>query len=98
MPENIQGRFVITRSIAELGPFVQRDILNALVDYRNFQDDDECPRLHSSGQFDVPAKSEVIRVFWRIDLFDPSYTEAPHDPNDTANVRRVLTLMLAQDL
>jgi len=87
------GRTVITRGIAAEGPaFVAR----VMAEVRAFED--FSPNNDPWGEHDFGALTvEGQKVFWKIDLYDPTLTRGSEDPGDETKTCRVLTVMLASE-
>lgn len=92
VPE-IQGQYVVTCGIHELGPEAQIIIAAKVRDYDVFTEDDDPYGEHDFGAITYNGE----KIFWKIDLYDIHYEMGSEDPSDLAKTRRVLTIMLASE-
>lgn len=91
---DIDGKVLVTRSIAALPPVTQIVILARVRDFDAFTPDNDPYGEHDFGAFTEP---DAGKVFWKIDYFDRDYRHHSSDPADPAVTRRVLTVMLADE-
>lgn len=89
----IQGQFVCTCGIHELGPEAQIIISAEVRDFDKFTEDNDPYGWHDFGSFDFEGQ----KIFWKIDLYDTQYEMGSEDPSDPTQTRRVLTIMLASE-
>ena len=91
--ERLGGRHVITSGMAELGPLFVYQSLQAIAAFDAFGEDNDPYAEHDFGSIDVCG----IRVFWKIDYYDPDMERGSDDPSDEARCARVMTVMLADE-
>lgn len=87
------GDRVMTQGIAAL-PFTDQALIISKVSmFDEFTDDNDPYGEHDFGAFDHGE----LKIFWKIDCYDPSLQWGSEDPADPAKTRRVLTIMLASE-
>jgi hypothetical protein len=91
--ENIQGIIVMTRGVSALPAELQREVFAALASFSEFGRDNDPHGEHDFGAFTVGGH----RLFFKIDYYDRSGRHHSPDPADPSVMRRVLTLMLADE-
>ncbi|HLZ77151.1 DUF3768 domain-containing protein [Phenylobacterium sp.] len=91
--DDVGGRRMITAGVAELGPLFVYQTIEKIRSVDSFDDGDDPYQEHDFGSVDVCG----IRLFWKIDYYDPSFTQAAEDPADETVCGRLLTVMLAEE-
>lgn len=90
---DLQGRTVATPGFCALPTATKADLLGAVINFADFNDDNDPWEDHCFGRVEVGG----VAIYWKIDLYDTDYrfgSEAPADPEQT---RRVLTLYLPSE-
>lgn len=87
------GRVVVTPSISEMEPVDQVAILEAVQNFKTFNEDNDPHNEHDFGSFDFGGE----KFFWKIDYYDQSLKFGSEDPADPAQTTRVLTIMHASE-
>jgi hypothetical protein len=87
------GRTVITPGIDCLGPLFLARVWRALRAYRAFGDDNDPYEEHDFGALRVDG----VKILWKIDYYDLTFSAGADDPSDPASCGRVLTVMLAEE-
>ena len=90
----LKGRCVVTQALAALGPDLQLAVLRDVAGFNSFTTDNDPHGFHDMGSIQIGEHT----IFWRIDLYDTEYHWGSETPADPAATRRVLTIMLAEDL
>ncbi|WP_342163483.1 DUF3768 domain-containing protein [Methylobacterium sp. SD21] len=85
------GTLVLTAGIIALGRERQQAIVDAVAAFDRFDADNDPYGEHDFGA--VEAVGE--RIFFKIDYYDRSLTQASPDPADASATARVMTIMLA---
>jgi len=87
------GRTVLTRGIAAEGDAFVAKVMASVRGFEDFTPDNDPHLEHDFGALTVDG----LRVFWKIDLYDPTLTAGLEDPADEAKTCRVLTVMLERE-
>jgi hypothetical protein len=87
------GMVMVTRGVKARGEHFVGAALAAIAQQSIFDPADDPYGEHDFGAVEV----EGVRLFWKIDYFDPSLRFAASDPADPSACRRVLTVMLAEE-
>ena len=87
------GRVMFTRGVAALGQEVQRQIIEALRRYDDFDADNDPYGEHDFGMI-VAQGHELL---FKIDYYDPTLEYGSADPADPTKTTRVLTIMQANE-
>ena len=88
-----QGRVVVTRAVADMGPNFQIAAVLAVAKDGTFTEDNDPYGDHSFGAVTVEGR----KLWWKIDLYDLAYQWGSEAPDDPARTRRVLTIMFPED-
>ncbi len=88
-----QGRVVVTRAVADMGPAFQIAVARAVATDQTFTEDNDPDGDHSFGAVTVEGR----KVWWKIDLYDLAYRWGSETPEDPTRTRRVLTIMFPED-
>ena len=87
------GRVFITRGIHALSERDRRVIVSMVRMFNVFTDDNDPYGHHDFGAFAHGG----LKIFWKIDYYDPSMEFGSEDPSDDEKTVRVLTVMLAEE-
>jgi len=87
------GRFMVTRGVADRGEVFIAQALAQVCAFDAFTEDNDPYGERDFGSFDL----EGAKLFWKVDYYHPTLTEASPDPADQARTVRVLTVMLANE-
>ena len=87
------GSIMLTRAVAALGAEAQREILEAVRRYDEFDADNDPYGEHDFGAVEIRG----TRIFFKIDDYDRDYAFASPDASDENLTRRVMTIMLAEE-
>ena len=87
------GTVFVTVGVQVLGCKAVKEAINAVRAFDRFSADNDPHGEHDFGVITV----EGLRLFWKIDYYDPMLEYASPDPTDPAKTRRVLTIMLAEE-
>ncbi len=90
----IGGQVMLTDGIASLSEEQRSQILQQVVTFGSFTEDNDPHGEHDFGSIDHAGAG---RIFWKIDYYDPTMTMGSEDPADPVKTRRVLTIMLASE-
>ena len=88
-----QGRLFVTAGVNARGPAFVAEAICAVRSFEAFSADNDPHGEHDFGAVTVQG----IRLFWKLDYFDPSLSLGSEDPADEAKTCRVLTIMLAEE-
>ena len=91
--KSMVGDVVITHGVAGLPSDVQAMAIRKVATFDAFTPDNDPHGEHDFASFDVAGQ----KVFWKIDYYDPRLEFGSDDPGDAAKIRRVLTIMLAEE-
>jgi len=84
---------VFSSGLHVLGPQALREIRQVVADFEDFDPDNDVYEEHNFGAVDFGGH----RIFWKIDCYNKSLTQASNDPADEHVTTRVLTMMLAEE-
>ena len=87
------GSIMLTQAVAALGAEAQREILEALKRYDEFDADNDPYGEHDFGAVEIKG----TRIFFKIDYYDLDCAFASPDASDENLTRRVMTIMLAEE-
>ncbi len=87
------GKRLLTAGIAALPYEDQAAILGKIMEFDQFNEDNDPHGEHDFGSFEHVG----MRIFWKIDYYDLSMEWSSKDPSDPAKTTRVLTIMLADE-
>ena len=90
----IPGRAVTTMGFAALEESQRNVIVQAVIDFEAFTEDNDPYGEHDFGVIALP---EMDTVYWKIDYYDASLEQGSEDPTDLTQTQSVLTIMLASD-
>ena len=93
----VPGQIVVTPGVGHLSAGAQAQIMRAVQTFDTFTEDNDPYGDHTFGAFEITAAGEVVKLFWKIDLYDTDYTYGSETPDDPAATRRVLTIMLRSE-
>jgi hypothetical protein len=85
------GRWVVTQGFQALTTEQQSQVRETIETFTDFTPGNDPYGEHDFGKLTVDG----IDIFWKIDYYDPTFSMGL-DPSDP-NVRRVLTIMLANE-
>lgn len=89
----IPGRVVVTAGVEAKGGALLQKLMVAVVGFDDFSEDNDPYGLRDFGIVTIDG----IKVYWKLDLYDPSYEWGAEDPANPARTRRVLTLLLPEE-
>jgi len=87
------GRTLVTSGIAAEGNAFVAKVLACVQAFEDFSLDNDPHLEHDFGALTVDG----LKVFWKIDLYDPTLTAGSEDPTDETKTCRVLTVMLSHE-
>jgi len=87
------GSIMLTQAVAALGAEAQREILEALKRYDEFDADNDPYGEHDFGAVEIKG----TRIVFKIDYYDRDYAFASPDASNENLTRRVMTIMLAEE-
>ncbi|WP_435171727.1 DUF3768 domain-containing protein [Falsirhodobacter sp. 1013] len=89
----IPGHVVVTAGVHALGFEVVALLMVEVMGFATFTEDNDPSGLHDFGVVTICG----VRVYWKIDLYDPDYAYGSEVPDDPTVTRRVLTLLLPSE-
>lgn len=87
------GEVLVTQGIIALPDDDRRAVIAKVQRFDAFTPGNDPYGEHDFGSFDHAG----VKVFWKIDYYNPSMTGGSEDPADVKKTRRVLTIMLARE-
>lgn len=87
------GQVLLTAGIAALAPEDKYAVLTKVRTFDDFSEDNNPWEERDFGSF----RHNGLRIFWKIDYYDPTMTFGSEDPADPDKTTRVLTVMLAEE-
>lgn len=93
------GRLAWTAGISALDDVFFCHLLRAVATFNDFNEDNDPYETHEFAALDVTVQGQSgpIKIFWKIDAYDPDYHYGSEDPADPEITNRVLTLMLPSE-
>ena len=89
----VLGRVVVTRGVVAYGPDFGLRALLAVAAFDAFTPDNDPHGWRDFAAFEVDG----VRLFWKIDLMDAAYEFGADHPEDPAQTRRLLTILLPSE-
>ena len=87
------GRAVITPGVAALGQQAVERIVKTIAVYDDFCHANDPHEEHDFGSFEADGQT----IFFKIDYYDKTLTYHSPDPSDPTVIKRVITIMLADE-
>lgn len=87
------GELFITRGINALGKEWVKKILEAVVNFKDFSEENDPYGEHNFGNLTVDNQ----KIFWKIDYYDKAVKFGSEDPSNPEITTRVLTVMLPSE-
>jgi hypothetical protein len=87
------GKVLLTEGIASLPDVPRLGILLQVQQYDQFTPDNDPYGEHDFGSFQYGE----LKIFWKIDYYDPDMEYCSADPSNPDMTVRVLTIMLADE-
>jgi hypothetical protein len=92
-PHNGLGRFVVTRSVHDLGPEFVMKAVAAVKAFNNFTKDNDPYGEHNFFKFEVDGEE----LYWKCDYYDRTMRYGSPNPADPHVTVRIGTIMLCAD-
>lgn len=89
----VKGKVLATSGVSQRGPQFLNDVAEAVRTFSAFNKEDDPHGEHNFGVIYVAG----VKLYFRIDLYDPDYRFGSNAPHDLTATRRVLTVMHPQD-
>ena len=83
----------MTCGVEALGAVIIFDVLDAIVDFTQFNEDNDPWDEHDFGALEIAGH----RIFWKIEYHNTAMTAGSEDPSDPTQTTRVMTVMLAEE-
>ena len=93
----IQGRIMMTAGVAAFDALAMQRIQSAIVLFNAFSRDNDPYGEHDFGAFTITVDDEDKVIWFKIDLYDQAYAGGAEQPDDPAQTRRVMTIMLPSE-
>ena len=91
--KGIGGRIVITSGIEAIGAESVRNVLAAVAQFNDFNEDNDPWGEHDCASLTV----ETRQIIFKVDYFDRDFEWHSPDPSDPTVTERVLTVMLSEE-
>ena len=88
------GSVYMTAGIVALAEAIRLRVFAEVCRFHDFNADNDPYREHDCGLVEVDG----VSVIWKIDYYDPTLSVHSDDPADASVTRRVLTIMLAEEM
>jgi len=92
-PPAPKGKIVMTQGISGLDPDVQLELTRQVAAFEAFVEESDPHGWHEMGVIEIADTT----VWFKIDLYDTQYQYGSPEPQDLAQTRRVLTLLLPSE-
>jgi hypothetical protein len=92
-PSAPKGKIVMTQGISALDPDVQQELIQRVAVFDAFNIDSDPHGWHEMGVIKIADTT----IWFKIDLYDTKYQYGSPAPQDLAQTRRVLTLLLPSE-
>lgn len=89
----IGGKVMLTCGINAMSDDDKQAILSKVRNFSTFTPDNDPHQEHDFGNFEHAG----MRIFFKLDYYDPSMAYGSKDPSDPAQTIRVLTIMFASE-
>jgi hypothetical protein len=89
----VGGRVMMTAGFTALSPTMQGELIKRIRLFNAFAKGNDPHGEHDFGSVELNG----VKVFWKIDYYDPSLTGGSDYPTDATKTTRVLTIMLAEE-
>jgi len=89
----VGGKMLQTSGIAAMPITDQAAIRDKVERFNAFTEDNDPHNEHDFGSFEHNG----VKIFWKIDYYDPTLSMGSEDPSDPKQTVRVLTVMLASE-
>ena len=89
----INGQLVVTSGIAQRGDDFFKAAVAAVRDFKDWSEDNDPWHEHDMAFLEVDG----VRIFFKVDYYDPELEHLSDDPSNPEITRRVLTIGLASD-
>ena len=87
------GRVLFTQGVLAHGHAFAQEALNAVQAFATFGPENDPHGEHDFGALTVAG----VRLFWKIDYYDPYELAGSEDPADPMKTSRVLTILLPEE-
>lgn len=91
--QRLACRTDMTCGIAALSPDDQLNIIKLVINFDQFNEDNDPHGEHDFGSFEYNGE----KIFWKFDYYDKSLEYGSEDPSDPKQTTRVLTIMFAYE-
>lgn len=89
----LKGTVVITQGIAALSKDDQAEVINKVINFNDFSEDNDPHGEHDFGSIEHDGE----KIFWKIDYYNMTLDMGSPDPADPKQTKRVLTVMFASE-
>lgn len=90
----IRGRVMFTPGVLA---FDVAAIMAAVRAFDTFTEENDPWGQHDFGTFEIRHGGETVKLYWKIDLYEPEYHYGSDEPHDPAVTCRVLTVLLPSE-
>ena len=89
----LNGMVIATAGVVARGERFHAEAMQAVAGFSVFTEDNDPHGERDFGAFEIDG----VRLFWKIDLYDPDLRYGSEDPANPKATHRVLTVMLASE-
>lgn len=97
LSRRIPGRIMMTPGIADFDAITMQRIQSEIVLFDNFSADNDPYAEHDFGAFTIKVDGEDTVIWFKIDLYDRQYAAGSEKPDNPAQTRRVMTILLPSE-
>ncbi len=87
------GKVILTPGIQALPNNICMDLLDAVRNFDDFDDDNDPYREHNFGSLRIYG----YHVYWKVDYYDRNLEYGSEDPSNPEITSRVMTVMLSDE-